>query len=288
MAITVSLPELFLGSEAVGEGVLTPDQLRGPGVQRIFRNLYAPAGVRVTHELRSRGATWVLPADAVVTGRSAAVVRGVPLAFPTDPVEIVAPLGRRIAYRAGIDLRRTAITPDEYEPWAQGRIATPRRMALDLLLDRPLPKAVADLDAVLCARLVDLSEITELVYGRSDRGIVLARRAVELADARAESRPESEVRVWLNLAGLHPVPQYWITGPAGRIARVDLAFPELKIAIEYDGQWREGQLWALNHDRARLNQVHALDWEVVFVTAPLLARPTRMITEIEAVVRHRG
>lgn len=77
-------------------------------------------------------------------------------------------------------------------------------MALDLALDRALPDAVADLDAVLRAGLVDRTELAALVAQRSDRGIVSARRAVGLTDARAGSRPESKVWVWLVLAGLRP------------------------------------------------------------------------------------
>jgi hypothetical protein len=40
----------------------------------------------------------------------------------------------------------------------------------------------------------------------------------------------------------------------GRLARVDLAFFAQRIAVEYDGGWREGELWALNRDRQRLNR----------------------------------
>src|SRR3984893_3741444 len=50
-------------------------------------------------------------------------------------------------------------------------------------------------------------------------------------------------------------------------ARVDLAFIDQRVAVEYDGSWREGELWALNRDRERLNQVQAQGWEGVFVTA---------------------
>lgn len=108
-------------------------------------------------------------------------------------------------------------------------------MTLDLLLDRPLPDAVADLDAVLRAGLVTLPQVAAMVEQRSDKGIVLARRAVQLTDLRAESRPESRVRVWLAMDGLYPEPQYWIEDCHGRLARVDLAFPEHKVAVEYDG-----------------------------------------------------
>jgi hypothetical protein len=96
------------------------------------------------------------------------------------------------------------------------------------------------------------------------------------------------VRVWLKPAGLHPVPQYWIEDRSGRLSRVDLAFPERKVAVEYEGEWRNGQLWALNHDRERLNHVHAAGWDVVFVTQPLLADPRKMIYTVDPASRPRG
>jgi hypothetical protein len=179
----------------------------------------------------------------------------------------------RLAYRSGIDVRRTLLEPGDWEPWAHGRLASPLRMALDLLLGQPPPDAVADLDAVIRAGLVKRSHVEYLVAHRSDNGIVDARRAVELADPRAESVPESKMRVLLVLAGLEPVPQYWIEDATGRLARVDLAFPAQRVAVEYDGDWRDGELWALNRDRDRLNRVHAAGWDVVFVTAPLLRDP---------------
>jgi hypothetical protein len=224
-----------------------------------------------------------LPEGAVITGRSAATVRGVPLCWPEDPVQVVAPLEMRIGYRAGLTVRRTEIEQDDWEPWVGGRLASPTRMALDLLLGRPLPDAVADLDAVLRAGKVGRSAVERMVAARSDNGIVLARQAVSLSDDRAESLPESRMRVLLVLDGLAPVPQYWIVDADGeRIARVDLAFPEHKVAVEYDGDWRDGESWALNRDRDRLNRVHAQDWTVIFVTAPLLRDERRMIRTVRA------
>lgn len=70
-----------------------------------------------------------------------------------------------------MDVRRTEIAPDEWEPWAGGRIATPLRMALDLLLARPLPDAVADMDAVLRAGKIDPAVVARMLAGRSDNGI---------------------------------------------------------------------------------------------------------------------
>lgn len=276
---------IFRGSEALSAGDLTRGQLRGPRYRALFRDVYVDARVRITHELRCEAALLTLPADAAITGRSAATIRGSALARPWDPVEVVAPLRRRITWREGVDLRRTGIRRDETEPWNGGRVTTAARLGLDLALDRPLPDAVADLDVVLRAGLVSTDELAVLTASRSDRGIVTARQAVGLTDGLAESRPESMVRVHLVLAGLAPVSQFWIEDSSGRIARTDLAFPEQRLAVEYDGQWRDGQVWALNHDRARLNRVHLAGWDVVFVTDELLANPAKMVATIEAALK---
>jgi hypothetical protein len=116
---------------------------------------------------------------------------------------------------------------------------------------------------------------------------VRALHAIELADPRAESRPESRIRVWLLLDGLHPEPQYWIEDSYGRVARADLAFPEHKVAVEYGGSWRDGELWALNRDRDQPNRVQAAGWEIVFVTAQLLQAPARMVSTVRAALDRR-
>ena len=271
----------------MGVGVLTRKQLRSPALRRLLQDVYAPAGIPDTHELRCEAAALVLNPEAVITGRSAATLGGVRLARAQDPVELVVPESVRVFRRAGLDIRRTELRAGEWQAWGRIRLATPLRMGLDLLLDRPLPEAVADLDAVLRAGLVDRAELNRMLAARHDRGIVTARQAEELADPRAESPPESRMRVWLVLDGLRPVPQYWIEDSRGRLARADLAFPEQQVAVEYDGSWREGELWALNRDRDRLNRVQGAGWEVVFVTAPLLADPPRMIATVRAALaRH--
>lgn len=277
-------PCCFVGPTAVAGGLLTRGQLRGQAVQRLCRDIYTSERTKVTYELRCRALAMALPRETVITGLSAATLRGVRLCWPEDDVQVLAPLEARLGRRSGLDVRRTAIAPDEWEPWAGGRIATPLRMALDLLLARPLPDAVADMDAVLRAGKVDPALLAQMLEERSDNGIVLARRALELTDPRAESLPESKLRVHSVLDGLDPVPQYWIEDEAGRIARVDLALPEHKLAIEYDGDWRDGESWALNRDRDRSNRVHALHWRVVFVTAPLLRNTQKMLHTVRVAI----
>ncbi|HEX4103774.1 MAG TPA: hypothetical protein VHY21_25080 [Pseudonocardiaceae bacterium] len=83
------LAGVFRGTEALAAGAVAKDQLRGPAVRRLFRDVYLPAGMGFTHQQRCEGAALLAPPQAVLTGRSAATMLGVELARPADPVEFV-------------------------------------------------------------------------------------------------------------------------------------------------------------------------------------------------------
>ena len=276
----------FRGSEAVATGAVTAAQLRGPQFRRIFRDVYVPAALPLTHKVRCQGAALILPAEAVITGRSAATLRGLPLARTEDPVEAVVGLETRVFRRAGLDLRRCEVRDEETEVWSGVRLATRQRMAFDLLLDRSLPDAVADLDASLRAALVGRQEMQRYLVERRDRGIVQARRALELADPRAESGPESRMRVHLVLDGLCPEVQYRVYHRGRLVGRADLAFPERRLAVEYDGVWH-GTLLQVGPDRDRLNRLHAAGWDVAFITAQHLREPRRLVCTVRAALQAR-
>jgi very-short-patch-repair endonuclease len=143
-----------------------------------------------------------------------------------------------------------------------------------------LAESVADLDQVLKAGLIDRDALVAALRARRDNGIVVARQAERLATGVADSIPESQLRVHLVLAGLDPVAQHWIEVDGEQVAQVDFAFPARKVAVEYDGGWRNNEMWALNHDRVRLNRIQAAGWDVVFVTAALLRQPRKLIAEV--------
>jgi len=107
---------------------------------------------------------------------------------------------------------------------------------------------------------------------------------VQLADPRAESPPESRLRVLLALAGLPAVPQFTVRNDDGAfVARVDLAFPEHKIAVEYDGAWHgaPGQLYK---DRRRQNLLTAVGWRTVFVTAAHMYDVEALVSQLKVLM----
>jgi very-short-patch-repair endonuclease len=71
--------------------------------------------------------------------------------------------------------------------------------------------------------------------------------------------------------------QYRIYHRGCLMGRADLAFPERRLAVEYDGVWHGAPL-QVGQDRDRLNRLHAAGWEVVFVTAQHLREPRRLVS----------
>lgn len=142
-------------------------------------------------------------------------------------------------------------------------------MGFDLARSRELSDAVADVDVVLRAGRLGVADLASYLDGRSEHGVVQARRVLELVDCRAASRPESKVRVLLRLAGLKPEVQFAIVDANGFVARTDLAFPEQRVAVEYEGEWHALRR-QLSADRRRMNRIDAAGWHIVFVTADML------------------
>ncbi|MGO4200650.1 endonuclease domain-containing protein [Rhodococcus sp. TAF43] len=278
------LPEVFLGVDAVRDGALTAMELRGPRVRRLFRGVYCPSVVRDSHELRCRAAALTGEGTLVLTGRSAAVVRGVPLASTSDPVEVIALPGHRVNRRPGLQVRRVAIDPSDHEPWDRIAIARPERMTFDVLATGALVRAVADADRILGAGMTSRTGMERYLDGRRDHGVVRAREALALTDPRAESPKESELRVRLCLAGLTPTPQVEIHVDGRFVARVDLGFEEERVAVEYDGRWH-GEKFALARDRDRQNRLRAAGWEIVFVTAEMLVDPVAVVDLVDGALR---
>jgi hypothetical protein len=131
--------------------------------------------------------------------------------------------------------------------------------------------------------VVRLDDVREAALGlNSGRGSRLAREIAARADGLAESPQETRVRLILVRAGLPaPQAQHRIFDDDGFVARVDFAWPEHRLALEYDGQWH-AEPGQFARDRRRLNRLVAAGWRVVFVTAADLYRPELLVARIAA------
>jgi hypothetical protein len=279
---------VFRGSAAVLSGRLTRAQLRTSAWRRVFPDVYACASLPMTHRLRAAAAARILVPGAVLCGRSAAAVWGVPLAGGDDVVELAVPSTCRAGAVRGLRVTRRSL-PDEDVTRRNGvAVTTPLRTALDLGRILPLDEAVIALDRFLRAGLVTLGDLRDAAAVTSGPGCRQIRRAVGLADGLAESPQETRLRLALGRSHLPaPVAQYVVRDADGFIARVDFAWPEHRIALEYEGAWH-GERQQVTKDRRRLNRLSAAGWQVVFVTAEDLRHPEQLIARISAALRARA
>ncbi len=178
-----------------------------------------------------------MPRAAAFSGRTAACLHGATeLADLRSPVEVSVPTGVRFGPVAGSRSRQVRMVATEVQVAHRQRCTTGLRTALDIARREAVTAAVAALDVLLARAVVGKGELRESAALDTGRGSRRVRQAVELADPRAESQPESRLRVILALAGLLAQPQYSVRDRDGNfVARVDLAFPDQEIAVEYDG-----------------------------------------------------
>ena len=109
---------------------------------------------------------------------------------------------------------------------------------------------------------------------QGDAACVTARRILPVADGKAGSPMESVLRWLIHEAGLpRPVLQYVIRDGLGRfLAQVDLAWPEHRVVVEFDGNvHRDRRVFV--EDLRRQNGIVLADWRVLrFSSADVLGR----------------
>ena len=282
----VDLPLVFRGRDAIAAGALTPRQLRdGPWV-RLLHGVYTRRDVEVTHALVCEAAGLLLPGSAQITGASAAAVLGADWLRPRDPVEVVLPAGGPHPSIRGVAARRSVAPLAPGTPWRTTSLAVPERMAFDAAARVPLVLAVGRLDQLVRRGDVCQERLATWLEGRHDNDVVGVRAALQEVDPLAESLPESALRVHLRRAGIDVVPQVVVRDRGRAVARVDLALPDLRIAVEYDGRWH-GAPDQFEKDRARLNLLREAGWIVVHVTAADMAEPGRAVALVRAAMARR-
>ncbi|MFG2063335.1 hypothetical protein ACGFIK_18185 [Micromonospora sp. NPDC048871] len=95
--------QVFRGSEAIRDRLLTRHQLRGGAWVRLMHDVYADARLDRDHELLCRAASLRLPAGVLMAGPSAAYLHGIEHAATfTDEVHVLAPMHLRLGSQHGI------------------------------------------------------------------------------------------------------------------------------------------------------------------------------------------
>jgi hypothetical protein len=281
---------VFRGREAIDSLVLTAGQLRSDAWVRLDHDVYADSRLESDHELACRAAVLRLPAAAAFAGPSAAYLLGVRhAARPIDPVHVVLPPSVRLPSRKRVRVHHVELSADDVDRASGLPRTSPTRTVWDLSTWLPPTSSVPIIDSLLGLGVVEMDALTEYIAGRrAQRGYRRSGQAVALADGRAQSAPESVLRVRLVLAGV-PRPTVQLPVSVASITlHPDLAWPEYLVAMEYDGQWHDdpGQM---HRDRRRLNKLIAAGWAVLHVTSERLRRDFRgVVAEVHSTLRSRG
>jgi len=275
---------VFIGAHALAEGVLTPRRLREGPYVRVLRGVYADPSLARDHLLRCRAAALLMPASAALGARSAAAVLGAPAPGYVDPVTVVVPKGLQWRGPTGVRVHRATLEREDVLEDEDGlRYTTPLRTAWDVGALERTATAVGVLDAMIRAGQLDVTEFGRLVRGNAGRwGRARVRQAFDLVDARSESPPESWIRVACALGGLpEPVPQFDVVEDGVWLARVDLAWPEARLVVEYEGEYHFDGL-QIARDDVRLRQLVAAGWRVIRLAAHDLRDMEAVVQRIAA------
>lgn len=288
---------------AAREAGVGTGRLRGNDLERPFRGVRS-APITTVHELALAYAKRMSPEHAFA-GRTAARLWGLPLAQEwtrTEPLDVARPAGSNRARSK--DIREMTIARGRlFCVVHEGlRMLDPRSTALTLARELSHEHLVQVLDALLtpAKRYPDLRLPREPGAGYATpellaafvarcaglAGVAALRSA--LADARvgSESRFETVTRLLIVEAGLPEPEVHPLVVVDGIDLHPDLGYPDLKIAIEYEGDHhRESSTWIRDIDRyARLE---AAGWIIVRITRGDLGRRGAAAVERVAAARAR-
>lgn len=247
--------------------------VRDGTVRRVLRGVFVRATVEDSMELRAVAARLVVGPSSVITDRTAAWLHGIDVLTYGEkdvlpPIESCVLRGKSRSRRAGVDGRTRDLLASDVMVVSGVRVTTPLRTALDLGCHLHRKDALAALDQFMRHHGLTRRQLAvEAARFFRRRGVVQLRQLIPLADGRAESPRESWTRLAIIDAGLPcPEPQHWIEVDGVPTYRLDLAYPRLRVVIEYDGeQFHDRTPEQRCHDADRREWLEKQGWTIVLV-----------------------
>ncbi len=277
--------EPFTRAEALAAGV-ADRRLRGPAFRRLFTGVYVATHVSVDTRLRARAALRIAPAGALLAGPTAAELMGG--VVPRDlRIHLRLPAGRMRV--PGIESSR--LTTRARATMSGLPVTTAEDTFVDLARHLDLVDLVVLGDSLVRRRRTTPQALLAAARATSARQHRLAVRAASLVRPGVDSPMESRLRMLLVLAGLpEPVVNHIEYDEQGRwVRRYDLSYPELRLAIEYDGRQHAESDRQWERDVERREELDRDDWRIVVVLAKGIYRePGRTIERVVEALVSRG
>jgi very-short-patch-repair endonuclease len=261
-------------------------RLKGNVWEELYPRVYRAAANRPV-DWRQRQVALVLRTGGVSAGIAAAALHG--LGGPPPRPEIL--LGRvpRQALDAVIHTS-ASIDPIDCTETDGIPVTTVARTLVDVAGLLPSEEFGDMLDTALIRRLVTVGRLrsrAEALWAPRRAGCAIVLSALEerkASDARAANPWEAKVLRAVRARGLPEPRVNHRVRIGGRVRYLDLAWPDVKIAIEFDGFVPHSTRRVFDDDRARQNDLIADGWTVFRVTATMLRTPDRTFAPIAAAV----
>jgi len=253
-------------------------------LQKIWHGIYGRG--ELTPGLRLRGLDLAAGTTVAACLGTAAAAYGFDTEQPTD-LHVLNPVGRRLRPTDGLVVHRREGAPLTV---VAGRpVTTPAWTAVEVGRSLRRPRVLATLDAALRSGTCTRDELEHAIRRQSGRrGIVTVRELLSLANPLAESPMESEARLVMIDGGVPPQElQFEVVDVTGRAWRLDFAWPEYRVAAEYDGlDWHSGPE-ALVRDRRRTAALLDLGWVVVpIIFEDVRYRPAELVRRLTTRLEH--
>lgn len=278
-------PFTLADARAIG---LSGPVVRGSRFRRVFRGVYIRAEVLDTPALRFDAARRLAKCEIWATCHTAAALYDVPVPDHPD-THVGLPPGFTRPRGSGLAAHRHTTQPETRVVRGR-RVATPEDTFVALAEYLDLVELVIVGDRLVRLRRTRPDLLVRAAEASGRRGAVLARRAAALVRPRVDSPMETRVRLLIVFAGL-PEPETGLDAhdrAGGWIARPDLSYPPLRIAIEYDGadHTKPAQRHKDNHRRELYDQE---GWRMVLVTGrDFHMLPAQTLVRVWTALRERG
>ncbi|SBS79195.1 conserved hypothetical protein [uncultured Mycobacterium sp.] len=260
------MTRVFIGSEALAAGQVNRYQLANTH-QRVFPDVYAPLGDRMTLLDRTTAAWLWSGRQATVTGRAAAALHGARWVDPDIPIELNFANNRS---PRGVVTRRETLLAEELSRRGGLPVTTVTRTAFDLARRGPsIRRGIADLDALANATHFRAGDVLTIAGAHPHlRGVRRVPSMLNAVDSGAQSPRETYLRLDLINAGFpRPTTQIPVARPDGRWYYLDMGWPDILVAVEYDGEHHRTSRTAYAIDVERQDYLISVGWIVVRVLA---------------------
>jgi hypothetical protein len=252
-------------------------QIRKGGLTRVWRGVYSVGQPDLMTKLQALDL--LIGGHAVACMQTAATLYGFNV-VDDGSVHVIDP-GSRLRPSPGLVVHQRAGAPMQFV--SSRRVTSSAWTAVELARQFGRPRGLAILDAAVRSGWCTDADLRNAIdQQRGRRGIIGVRGLLPLVDPRAESPMESEARLVMIDYGLpHPDLQYLIHGRYGECWRVDFAWPEARVAAEYESfEWHAGRNEMLR-DKARFAGIQDAGWTLVPIVVDDVRRtPARMCQRI--------